>query len=155
VCNICAFVTYLAQFCNLTHLLLNFTIKYTPTTILQFRCQQHTTYFRNCSLIIFEVTNFLPLGGSEKKVDESRITLNNLCCIADNRNRTRKVSAEKSADLPRIQLHTVQEGIEHISVLSDDMCQFCGEFCTKVHNDSTRLKIVSRGAIIYYSTIFE
>ena len=94
----------------------------------------------------------MPLGGSEK-VDENRITLNNLCCIADNR--TRKVSAEKSADLPRIQLHTVQEGIEHISVLSDDMCQFCGEFCTKVHNDSTRLKIVSRGAIIYYSTIFK
>ena len=149
MCNICAFVTYLAQFCNLTHLLLNFTIKYTPTTLLQFRCQQHTTYFRNRSLIIFEVTNFLLLGGSEKKVDESRITLNNLCCITDNRNRTRKVSAEKSADLPRIQLHTVQEGIEHISVLSDDMCQFCGEFCTKVHNDSTRLKIVSRGAVTY------
>ena len=96
----------------------------------------------------------MPLGGSEK-VDESRITLNNLCCIADNRNRTRKASAEKSADLPRILLIPVQEGIEHISVLSDDMCQFCGEFCTKVHNDSTRLKIVSRGAIIYYSTIFK
>ena len=96
----------------------------------------------------------MPLGGPEKKVDESRINLNNLCCITDNRNRTRKVSAEKSADLPRIQLHTVQEGIEHISVLSDDMCQFCGEFCTKVHNDSTRLKIVSRGAIIYYSTTY-
>ena len=96
----------------------------------------------------------MPLGGSVK-VDESRITLNNLCCIADNRsrNRTQKFSAEKSADLPRIQLHTVQEGIEHISVLNDDMCQFCGEFCTKVHNDSTRLKIVSRGAVIYYSTI--
>ena len=153
MCNICAFVTYIfgPHFCNLTHLLLNFTIKYTPTTLLQFRYQQHT-YFSNCSLTIYGITNFLPLGGLEK-VDESRITLNNLCCIADNR--TRKVSAEKSADLPRIQLHTVQEGIEHISVLSDDMCQFCGEFCTKVHNDSTRLKIVSRGAIINYSTIFK
>ena len=97
--------------------------------------------FEILSLKTFHIPKLCHLGVN-KKSEETRI-LKTLCCITEKRNQ--KNNIEKSSDLPQIQLHTVQEGIEHISVLNDDMCQFCGEFCTKVHNDSTRLKIVSRG----------
>lgn len=73
----------------------------------------------------------------------------NLCCIASQRNG----SAEYTGNHPALQVTTVnlptlREGVEHISDLGnpDPDCHFCREPNSKsVHEDCTRLKIVSRG----------
>ena len=103
----------------------------------------------------------MPIKDSMPETSNGKIT--SFCCLSNAEKPARKSqhsADEKSAQvsinavtvIPLIQLQPVQEGIEHISVLCEDKnsakCHFCDERCDKVHNDCTRLKIVSRGNVI-------
>ena len=75
----------------------------------------------------------------------------NLCCIASQKRDRNNGSAEYTADtlqIVSVTLPSLREGVEHISDLGnpDPDCHFCREPNSKsVHEDCTRLKIVSRG----------
>ena len=75
----------------------------------------------------------------------------NLCCIASQKRDRNNGSAEYTADtlqIVAVTLPSLREGVEHISDLGnpDPDCHFCREPNSKsVHEDCTRLKIVSRG----------
>ena len=61
-------------------------------------------------------------------------------------------SSKNHLQVPIIRLQPLREGVEHISILEqpDPPCHFCNESNSKpVHEDCTRLKIVSRG--IYHT----
>ena len=84
----------------------------------------------------------------------------NLCCIASQQRDRSNGSAEYSQDHPPLQivqvnLPSLREGVEHISDLGnpDPDCHFCREPNSKsVHEDCTRLKIVSRGTLQCFPT---
>jgi hypothetical protein len=73
----------------------------------------------------------------------------NLCCIASQRNGSAEYTAIHPAlQVNQVTLPTLREGVEHISDLDnpDPNCHFCREPKSRsVHEDCTRLKIVSRG----------
>ena len=97
---------------------------------------------------------------TQKKVlvsENSNGKISTLCCLNKSQISSEPQSSQKlneysmnsKAVIPLIQLQPVQEGIEHISVLTEGQngakCHFCNERCDKVHSDNTRLKIMSRG----------
>ena len=86
--------------------------------------------------------------------------LPNLCCdtkkLNNNNSPVKKTndapsSSKNHLQVPIIRLQPLREGVEHISILEqpDPPCHFCREPNSKpVHEDCTRLKIVSRGIIL-------